>query len=355
MRLLQAIGGSSYGGAENFFMRLAPQLLPYLSQKVLIRKRENRPQILQDQGVSLKTCGFRGELDLKTRFQFFQEIRDFKPHIVLTWMNRSTSLCPSTPLLRKFLPPFKHVGRLGGFYNLKYYKNCDALIGNTKGIVNYCLQEGWPSEKVFYLPNFVDIPDLRKVSSLSKIAYGAPEKAPLFLAAGRLHRNKAFDVLIRSLVFFKDAYLWILGEGPEKGSLVSLARSLGVMSQVRFLGWQEDVSSFYKTATVFICPSRHEPLGNVILEAWAHQCPVVAAASSGPQELIVNEKTGLLYPIDEVEALVACLQKVLVDEKLRNKIAQKGYEQVTREFSQEKVVAQYRAFFKGLLEKKGRQ
>ena len=71
-----------------------------------------------------------------------------------------------------------------------------------------------------------------------------------------------------------------------------MANNLKVSDRVRFLGWRLDTPNLLATADALICPSRHEPLGNVILEAWAQERPVIAAASDGPKELIQNGKNG---------------------------------------------------------------
>ena len=195
MRLLQAMAGSSMGGAENFFMRLAPALAPYITQRLLIRDQSERLNALERQEVSVTPVPFGGGLDFKSRIQFFKEIKQFSPDIVLTWMSRATGFCPSQSMLRKRLNPFLHLGRLGGFYDLKYYKNCDALIGNTKGVVDYIIQKGWPSSKVFYLPNFAEIPE--NVSACDRKIHDTPETAPLILSVGRLQVMNMIDFLKR--------------------------------------------------------------------------------------------------------------------------------------------------------------
>ncbi len=117
----------------------------------------------------------------------------------------------------------------------------------------------------------------------------------MLLAAGRLHHNKGFDVL-RALARLPDATLWLAGTGPEQSALHALATGLGVAGRVRFLGWRDDVTTLMASVDVFVCPSRHEGLGSIVLEAWAHGCPIVATASQGPAELIRADQTGLLTP-----------------------------------------------------------
>ena len=347
-RLLQAMGGSIHGGAENFFMRLAPALNPFLPQKIVLRPQADRKEILTRQGIDVVDCSFGGCFDFKSHWIFFQTIRQFCPQLILTWMNRATAFCPNSRAMRALLPPFIHVARLGGYYNLKYYQKCDALIGNTKGIVEYIISTGWARENVFYIPNFVKMPDLKQSIKVEKRAYQTPERAPVILALGRFHVNKGFDTLIRSLVFVKDAYLWLLGEGPEEVFLRRLAQEVGVLSRVRFLGWQENITPFFKTADLFVCSSRHEPLGNVILDAWSHACPVVAAASQGPRELIHHGQTGLLVEIDEPESFAAGIFALLHSPELKIQLVEEAYRKVSQEFSKESVIQRYLTCFETL-------
>ena len=94
--------------------------------------------------------------------------------------------------------------------------------------------------------------------------------------------------LLAALAEGPDAYLWLVGTGSLAGVLTSQAASLGLEERVRFLGWREDTAALYAAADLYVCPSRIEPLGNVVIEAWAHNTPVVAAAAAGPAALIEN-------------------------------------------------------------------
>ncbi|NQV22488.1 MAG: glycosyltransferase, partial [Rhodospirillales bacterium] len=192
MRLLQAMAGAPHGGAELFFERLATALnkRPEIEQRVLIRRDPRRKTRLLKDGVEARELSFGGIFDLATPARFRTEIRDFAPQAVLTWMNRATGRCPRAK------GRFVHIGRLGGYYNLKYYRHCDHLIGNTQGIVDYLVREGWPAERAHYLPNFV--PDARK-EAVPRSVLDTPDDAPLLLGMGRLHENKAFDVLLQAL------------------------------------------------------------------------------------------------------------------------------------------------------------
>jgi glycosyltransferase involved in cell wall biosynthesis len=335
-RVLQAIAGAAHGGAEIFFTRLAAALQRAGEpQRVLIRRNPNRAQSLRAAGVGVGELAFGGIFDLATRRAFGREIAAWRPDIVLTWMNRATRLCPRGD--------FVHVARLGGYYDLKYYRRCDHLIGNTRAIVDYAIAKGWPRERIRYLPNFV--PDSADAGSVEPKG-----RAPLALALGRLHPNKGFDLLIEALAATREVTLWIAGDGPLRPRLERLATRLGIIGRVRFLGWREDVPRLLASADLLVCPSLHEPLGNVVIEAWSAGLPVVATASDGPAGLIRDGESGILVPLPGSrgggrQALADAIERVCTDPALRARLGKAGRRAYEAEFTEPIVVAGYRSFF----------
>ena len=160
---------------------------------------------------------------------------------------------------------------------------------------------------------------------------------------GRLHESKAHDVSLRALERLPEAYLWIAGSGPLEAELKALAAQLGVAERVRFLGWRSDASALYRAADACLFPSRFEPLGNVVIQAWAHGLPLVAAASQGPAELITDEVDGLLVAVNDDMALAAAADRLIAEPGLGARLAQAGAERVSREFSKARVIAEWRA------------
>jgi glycosyltransferase involved in cell wall biosynthesis len=335
MRVLQAMAGAEYGGAEAFFTRLVPALhRAGLEQRVVIRRNERRRQELVAGGLEPIEVAFGGALDLASRLTLRRHIGAFKPDVLLTWMNRASRFCPRGG--------FVHVGRLGGYYDLKYYRSCDHLIANTQEIVDYLVEGGWPGERAHYLPNFVDG---EPAAPLDRAEFYTPDRASLILAMGRLHPNKGFDVLLEGLARVPDAYLWIAGEGPLRRELEAQAQALAVKPRVRFLGWREDASALLAAADLFVCPSRHEPLGNVVIEAWAQSTPVVAADSLGPGTLIEDMDSGVLVPVDDAPTLGRAMRHVLGDVGLMARLGRQGRAAFEERFTEAIVVARYMQFF----------
>ena len=291
------MAGAPAGGAELFFERLTAALHG-AGETVLpvIRRDSARAARLVGEGLQPVQLGFGGALDLLTPPRLSAVLRRFAPGVVVAWMNRAARLTPRGGWVL--------AGRLGGYYDLRYYRRCDHLIGNTRGIVEWIAGQGWPAARVHHLPNFA--PDLLGAVPAT---LPAPPGAPVVLALGRLHRNKAFDILVRALPLLPGTHAVLAGEGPERFHL---------------LGWRMDQAALLAASGVLACPSRHEPLGNVVIEAFSAGRPVVAADAAGPVELIEDGVTGLLVPREDPRRLADALGAVLADAGLAARLADAG-------------------------------
>jgi glycosyltransferase involved in cell wall biosynthesis len=342
MHLVQIMASKQRGGAEAFFARLCLALAQTpTKQTVVIRRGVACHDELVAGGIVPVEMPFLFNRDPLTRHRLSRLFAATAPDVVLSWMSRAASTCPKGHSGRRFV----HVGRLGGYYPLKYYSGCDHLIGNTHDIIEYVVSHGWPRDRVHYLPNFADE---QPVTAVERASLDTPADVPVVLALGRLHVNKSFGVLLKAVADLPRAHVWLAGEGPLDASLRRLADELGIVERVHFLGWRTDVAALLGAADCLACPSRDEPLGNVILEAWAHQRPVVAAASQGPRALIGDGKTGLLVPVDDPAALAAALRRVLGDKSLAAELAGAAREEYQKRFSKEAVTARYHEFLSRL-------
>lgn len=331
------MAGAPLGGAETFFERLClglhgagDEVLP------VIRREPERDARLRAGGLAPVGLRFGGPLDLLTGPRLGAALRRFAPRVVMAWMNRAARFAPRGPWCL--------VGRLGGYYPLRHYRRCDHLVGNTRDLVRWMVGQGWPAARVHHLPNFA--PDL--LGAPPAALPGAPGCSWL-LAMGRLHRNKGFDVLIRALALLPPAVrLALAGEGPERDALERLAREAGVAERVLFLGWRRDTGALLAAADAFVCPSRHEPLGNVVLEAFSAARPVVSCAAQGPSELIAPERDGLLVPVDAPDALAAAIGRLLADRPLAARLAAAGRARFEAEHAEAPVLNRWRGFLAAL-------
>ena len=333
------MAGAPRGGAENHYMRLvlALQEDTDIAQLPILRRHSEREATFKKAELSHVALRFGGPLDFATSMHVRRALRDFKPHVVLAWMNRAASRCPTGP--------WKLAARLGGYYDLKYYARVEYFIGISKGICRYLVENGVPAERVWHVPNFADETPGQPIP---RARHDTPEDAPLLLAAGRLHHNKGFDTLLDAVAALPQVWLWIAGDGPERDALERQIERLGLGERVRLLGWQPRIMGHLATADIFVCSSRDEPLGSIVMEAWAHGCPLVACAAQGPSEVVRHGENGLLCATDSADALRRSIELALGDAGLRRRLVDNGRSTYAREYSRVRHVERYREFFQSV-------
>ncbi|MDO8589654.1 MAG: glycosyltransferase [bacterium] len=160
------------------------------------------------------------------------------------------------------------------------------------------------SADISVLPIYVD----RKHIEEAKISFDLHTRYPwhfILLAVSRLAPEKNLSLALRVLVLvrerFPDTGLVIVGSGPEEGRLKALTQKLKLVGAVEFVGWQDDLTSFYKTANVFIQTSIFEGYGLSLVEAGLSDLPVVTTPVGIAQEL-ENGKDAYIYPANNIEA-----------------------------------------------------
>ena len=348
LRVMQVMAGAREGGAETFFVSLVSALQRAgLDQLVAIRKNPARATALRHGGLAPVELPFGRWFDFTTVPALRRQIKTYRPHVVMTWMNRASGMVPRGDFLR--------LARLGGFYDLKHYHRCDHLIGITPGLVEHIVAQGWPRARAHYLPNFAAMgTGVGEAPPVMRESLDTPVEAPLLLALGRLHRAKAFDVLLEALTLETRPYLWLAGDGPLRAELEALAGKLGVAERVRFLGWRDDRSALFGAADVCVFPSRYEPHGTVTMEAWGHRTPLVAAASAGPAAYVRDGEDGILVPTDDAPALAAAIGRVIDEPALATHLVEGGWQRYQAEFTEAACVARYLELFETLLEERAR-
>src|SRR5215471_834791 len=335
LKVLTVLAGAPVGGAETFFVSLSRALeRAGLDVQSLVKPNAAREAALAEEDIPHRTAPFGGPFDFTTASKLRKMTEVFKPDVVLAFAGRAASFARSGDHVL--------IGRLGGYYNLKNFKHCDYLVCNAPDLVRYCVEGGWPKQRVVLIPNFPSVPDAPKVERAS---LGTPEDAPLAVALGRLHPAKGFDILIQAAALIPDLHVWIAGEGLERARLEALVLKLKLKERVKFLGWREDRAGLFKAADVCVYPSRTEPFGNVVVEAWSCGAPLVTTASVGPKWLVKDGEDAILTPVDDAEKLAAGIKKVISSPALQIKLAAQGHKRVTEEFSESAIVGRYIKLF----------
>lgn len=332
------MAGAETGGAETFFVDLVLALhRAGLEQRIVIRRNSARAATLAAAGLTVEQLRFGGLFDFSTRGALAAIARCFRPAIVQSWMTRAASFTGNGPYVR--------VGWLGGYYPPKGFRGSDHVVGVTADIARHLVEGGFPPARTHYLPTFAAI---GAAPAVPRASTNTPEGVPLVLALGRLHQKKGFDILLAALAQVPGVWLWLAGEGELRGALEAQAARLGLADRVRFLGWRTDRAALLAACDVCVMPSRYEPFGTVMIEAWAAGRPLIAAAAAGPRGLVRNEVDALLVPVDDAAALAAALRRVVTDRGLADRLASAGRAVYEQRFTEGAIVRQYLEFYRSI-------
>jgi glycogen(starch) synthase len=191
------------------------------------------------------------------------------------------------------------------------------------------------------VPNGVNPADFVEASSRRA-------RPPYVAAAGRLVRQKGFDILIRALASpeLSSLHLLLAGAGPEQERLRDLTLELGVEDQVQFIGQVDRVglAELLAGATAFALPSRGEPFGIALLEAMAAGVPSVATKAGGVTEFACDRENALLVGVDDVDGMTAALAEVSNNQTLRASLKQNGL-RTAMHFSWEAIAPRYEELY----------
>jgi glycogen synthase len=181
-----------------------------------------------------------------------------------------------------------------------------------------------------------------------------PEDRPYVVALGRLVHKKGFDLLIDAYAGIpeadRDFDVVIGGSGPATAELGQQVTDLGLVGRVHLVGRlsREEVADAMARALVFVMPSRLEPFGIVLLEAWRAKVAVIASSRGGAGEFVRDGEDGLLVDPTDVAALGSSLRRLAADEQLRRRLAAAGHDRV-RDFSWPAVTRRYREVYEAVV------
>jgi len=344
MKILHIMAGRGLGGAETYATDIMLSLhTASVDQCAVVSAKAPRYQELVEAGIHTKPQVLSFPLRPLQKMLLRRLLRCEKPDLVHCWMRRAASL----------MPPWEAcpvIGWFGGYYDPQRFARCGEFVGVTKDIVAHMVKSGVPAEKAHFIPTF---PDVREEPPADRTSLATPPDAKVVLALSRLHPKKGLDTLLQAAQRLPETVFWLAGEGPLRRELERLAKDLGVADRVRFLGWRTDRGALLRAADVCVLPSRYEPFGTVILEAWAAKTPFVAARSAGPAAHVRDGVDGLLVPIDDPEALAAALKRALEDKGLRERLIAEGYAVYSQNYTREVVTRQMIGLYEKLIAKHG--
>ena len=175
-------------------------------------------------------------------------------------------------------------------------------------------------------------------------------------AVGRIDVQKAYDVLLKAFAVFQEKFpehrLNVYGSGNYEGEIKALAKELGISGSVLFHGNHPHVISEIQDMGMYVMTSRFEGMPNALIEAMACGLPCVCTdCEFGPAELIEDGVSGLLAPVDDVQAVAEAMMKIAGDRELARKLS-KGAEKIRLSHSGDEICRRYRDYILSVIQKK---
>ena len=229
-------------------------------------------------------------------------------------------------------PPLS--GPLAGFRQMRrlsFLTQFDALLAYSQRGADEYAALGFPREKIFVAHNSVSAPP----SSPLPERPSTFNLQPVILFFGRLQARKRLDSLFRACAEIKNVRLVIIGDGPERTTLESLAKE--IYPSAEFIGAKHgaELKPYFAEADLFVLPGTG---GLAVQEAMSYGLPVIVAQGDGTQDDLVREENGWQIPPDDFDALVSTIQDALADVARLRRMGIESYRIVKEEINIEKMV-----------------
>ncbi|MGD2109539.1 MAG: glycosyltransferase family 4 protein [Phycisphaerae bacterium] len=217
-----------------------------------------------------------------------------------------------------------------------------------------------PADKMDVVYNGVDVArfDQRADARSTRRAFALSPADSVVLFAGRMTRQKGPDLLVEAIPQLVQrhphARFVFAGDGDMRTGLAQRADELGIGGTTRFIGHRDgrDLVGLFKTADLVCVPSRNEPFGIVILEAWSARKPVVTTRNGGPAEFVKHNTNGVTVR-DHHEAIGAGVSTVLADKRNARRMGLNGRREAEARFSWDVVAAATERVYQSVIQSSG--
>jgi glycosyltransferase involved in cell wall biosynthesis len=240
------------------------------------------------------------------------------------------------------------------------------VVANSATAANAIAARGPRGARLRVVRNGMDLVALRAIAASQRD--GATGRAdvlsprrplapsPRLALVGRLIPRKNAPMFLRVIAGLAALHPgvegWLIGDGPERAALESLAQELGIVERVQFWGERSDVIRLLGEVDILCHCSHSEGLCNAIMEASALGLPVVATRAGGTDEIVEDCATGFVVNPDDAAGMTRSLDRLLRDPNLCARMGEAGHRKMEREFSLQRMVEDMIAVYQELLEQK---
>jgi glycosyltransferase involved in cell wall biosynthesis len=356
--VMSVIDTGGPGGAETVFLHAATRLDPARFRSVAVVSREGwLAERVRENGLEPLVVSASGSFHVGYLRTLMRIARKQKVDVVAAHLYGSAVYCSLAGILAgipviSILHGQSDVPRAARLSGAKA-----ALVrrGSRKVVfVSDALREDlgtrlrFPTSRSVVIPNGVDTVRFQPGRDRTvRGEIGISDDTILVGAVGNIRRPKAYEVLLQAaheLTARSDRFHFaIAGEigGTLGAELLQLRQRLGLERRVTFLGLRSDVVTVLRNLDIFALSSRTEGFSIACIEAMACGVPVVATRSGGPEQILENERSGLLVPVDNPAALAAAIERLASTPALADSLRNAASARVQEHFSLQTMLSRY--------------
>ena len=363
------IDGLEFGGGERVFLQLASGLKKRYKILVATNTDGKFAHDLKELGIELFSLDLTRQVAFKPIRQIRDIIRrnkidlvhsqgaraDFFTRVAASIADSPHVLCTVAMPVEGFDvgPLRKSIYRLLEYLSGRFVKRFIVVSDSLKRVL--IEERRISSERVVRIYNGIEMdqyhPDLKKTDVRNQLSISNSE--PLIGAIGRMVWQKGFEFLIRAipeiLEVAPETRFLLVGQGPLRADLESLARQLNVSENIRFAGFRSDIQHVLSAIDILVVPSILEGFPIITLEAMAMEKPIVATRISGISEQVADLKEAILVPPKNSSALATASLRLIEDKKLASRLGMAARKKIERCFSIEKMIHETEQVYLSLL------
>ena len=368
IRIVYLIGQLGKGGSEKqLFLLLKHMDLQKFEPHVIVFNPCAEPFYkgkIIDLGLAVHEIPASITSIFKRSFYLYQIFREINPQIVHSWTVHDNPYAGLIGYLSGI--PI----RIGSLRNSIYYKgfqshnkviqylclhSTQTLVVNAQATVSELEKMSFPKRKIFFLQNCVESPTKKQVDlSEEPLFTNIPKNHKIIGTVGNLRSNKNHHVFINGLAKLRSTHPDILGiiigqvipdEKEYAEGITQQIERLNLQNNIMLAGFRDNVSDLMSHFYIFCLLSESEGSPNVILEAMAAKCPVVATSVGEIPKIIKDGENGFLVKPGDVNGFSSAVDRLLNNPEQSKQMGERGFKYVKNNYTCEEAITRLQKLY----------